>query len=114
MPVAQCPRRSSRGWPSVSAQSWTTPRTYVQGELITPSILHIRDNLNVVRSGGIAIKFAGGERFDLRLLCDAARAARKQWDGALSPLHVGIGAVMVNVGATEHGDSEPDYPRDEY
>lgn len=43
------------------AQSWTAPRTWVTGELVTSSLLntHVRDNLIVLRAGGVAIASQG-------------------------------------------------------
>ncbi len=40
-----------------SAQTWTAPRTWTTGELVTSSIMntHIRDNELVLRAGGMAI-----------------------------------------------------------
>lgn len=37
--------------------AWTTPRTWVPGELVTAAMMnaHVRDNLNVLRAGGIAV-----------------------------------------------------------
>lgn len=42
---------------SVIGQSWTTPATWTAGQLVTPSQLntHLRDNLTVLRAGGIAM-----------------------------------------------------------
>lgn len=49
-------------WMLVFAQSWTTPKTFSQGELVTPSHLntHLRDNLTVLRAGGLAITSQSG------------------------------------------------------
>ena len=42
---------------AVFAQSWTAPRTWVAGELVTPTIMNsaVRDNLTVLRAGGVAM-----------------------------------------------------------
>jgi hypothetical protein len=39
------------------AQTWTAPRTWVSGELVTADLMnaHIRDNLSILRTGGIAV-----------------------------------------------------------
>ena len=45
-------------WPSgVRAQSWTAPRTWTTGELVTAAIMNsaIRDNLTILRAGGLAV-----------------------------------------------------------
>jgi hypothetical protein len=48
-------------WVMAFAQSWTAPKTWSQGELVTPDMLntHLRDNITVVRTGGIAITGQG-------------------------------------------------------
>ncbi len=45
--------------------AWTTPRTWVTGELVTAAMLnaHVRDNFNVVREGGLAIANQANGRF---------------------------------------------------
>jgi hypothetical protein len=48
-------------WVMAFAQSWTAPKTFSQGELVTPDHLntHLRDNITVLRAGGIAISGQG-------------------------------------------------------
>jgi hypothetical protein len=45
-------------WPTTArAQSWTAPRTWTTGELVTATIMNsaVRDNLTVLRAGGLAV-----------------------------------------------------------
>lgn len=84
-------------------QSWTTPRTWTTGELVTAAMCntHIRDNLNVCNpsaveflldGGGAAISSGSYCRFEVPYNCTVAR-----WtligDGNASSIEVEIWAV---------------------
>jgi hypothetical protein len=95
---------------TVFAQSWTSPRTWVQGELVTPSIMNsaIRDNLTVLRAGGLAVASqAAGD-----LLCASSAT---QWGRCgtgtitlLGGLEVPSGSRVSLGGDTYINESGPD------
>lgn len=45
--------------------AWTTPRTWVAAEVVTASLMntHIRDNLDVLRAGGLALSSQAAQDF---------------------------------------------------
>lgn len=45
--------------------AWTTPRTWVAGEVVTASLMntHVRDNLDALRAGGIAVASQAAQDF---------------------------------------------------
>lgn len=53
------------GMDSAVFQTWTTPRTWVAGELVTAALLntHIRDNENTLRAGGLALSSQAANDF---------------------------------------------------
>jgi hypothetical protein len=62
------------------AQSWTAPRTWVTGEVVTSTIMnaHVRDNLSVLRAGGFAVTSqATGD-----LLCSSSATQFARLDGS--------------------------------
>lgn len=72
------------------AQSWTAPRTWTTGELVTAAIMNsaVRDNLSVLRAGGFAVTSqATGD-----LLCASSTTQFARLAGVAS------GSVLVSAG----------------
>jgi hypothetical protein len=71
-------------WVMAFAQSWTAPKTWSQGELVTPDMMntHVRDNLTVLRAGGLAISGQAANRIPYASSASQlATSASLVWDG---------------------------------
>jgi hypothetical protein len=71
-------------WVMAFAQSWTAPKTWSQGELVTPDMLntHVRDNQIVLRAGGLAISGQAANRVPYASSSSQlATSASLTWDG---------------------------------
>jgi hypothetical protein len=71
-------------WVMAFAQSWTAPKTWSQGELVTPDMMntHVRDNLTVLRAGGLAISGQAANRIPYASSASQlATSANLTWDG---------------------------------
>lgn len=73
--------------------SWTTPRTWVTGEVVTASIgnIHWRDNLNELRAGGIAI--ASQAALDFLYASSGSQFARVAKGSGLQVVRLNSGAT---------------------
>src|SRR3990167_3193231 len=82
----------------VYAQSFTAPRTWVTSELVTASLLntHVRDNLIVLRAGGIAVTSQAAN--DLIYASSSTQLARIA--GAASSVLVTSGASVQSLSTT--------------
>lgn len=82
--------------------AWTTPRTWVDTEVVTASLLntHIRDNLNALRVGGIAI--ASQAANDFIYASSSTQLARLAAVSGQVPQYNGSAWVMTTVGTQQH------------
>lgn len=86
------------------AQSWTAPRTWTTGELVTAVMMntHVRDNLTVLRTGAIAIASqAANEVIFASSTTQLSRSTSLTFDGTTlttANISTGLGAVELAAG----------------
>jgi hypothetical protein len=84
--------------------AWTAPRTFVAAELVTASMLntHLRDNLNELRAGGLALSSQTGG--DFLYAASSTQVGRLAAGGAFT-------SIRRNAAGTAYEFFRPEAPR---
>lgn len=85
--------------------AWTTPRTWVAGEVVTAALMntHLRDNLDALRTGGIALASQAAQ--DFIYASSATQLARLAAAAGKSPRYSGSAWAMVTPAKAVYGST---------